>query len=243
MKRLLPLLLILALLLAACGGQPDPAAKNEKEALPEASAEPEPEAGEEPEEVPDSLKVFPPEHSDSTPEPFTPGQADREGPDEDELPLLEESPPDGVPTLDSETVTLDGISSYLRVDLPRGWTWEQAGGTEEGTVYGLWPEDDPEFKVELHYWPQSFAMCGTGVSTQEYVLPNGEKATLAYEIIDDSISWTLILPESPDSFTIQFNTAYSLYEAHRLDLEQLLGTIRQGVLAQLDVVNPATSID
>ena len=153
------------------------------------------------------------------------------------------TPDDGVPTIGGGTVTLDGISSYLRVDLPEGWTWAQAGGTPTGTVYGLWPEADPDFKVELHYWPEKFAMCGTGVTIQDYTLPNGEKATLAYERIGDGISWVLILPEAPDSFTIQFAVPYSLYESHRAELELLLGTIRQGVLAHPDVVTPETSAD
>ena len=221
MKRLLPLILILILLLSACGSAP----RDEAEQSPA----PEDETAEEP-------------------------APDGEGPDPDELPILTDdghfapddghfTPDDGVPTLGGGTVTLDGISSYLRVDLPEGWTWAQAGGTPTGTVYGLWPEADPDFKVELHYWPEKFAMCGTGVTIQDYMLPNGEKATLAYERIDEEISWVLILPEAPDSFTIQFAVPYSLYESHRAELELLLGTIRQGVLAHPDVVTPETSAD
>jgi hypothetical protein len=226
MKRLLPLFLILLLLLSACG----PAQTDEGgQALPPAAETAAPEA--------------------PAPEASAP---DIVGPDEDELPILTDydrpasspSPAEEtVPGLSGTVVTLDGLSSYLRVDLPEGWTWEQAGGTVEGTVYGLWPEADPDFKVELHYWPEKFAMCGTGVTFQDYTLPNGEKATLAYERIGDEISWVLILPEAPDSFTIQFAVPYSLYESHRAELELLLGTIRQGVLAQLDVVTPETSAD
>ena len=212
MKKLLPLLLILLLLLSACGApaeQPDPA----------------------PEETPESEPGTP-----EAPEPTT-----LEGMDEDELPIF---PADGsgpareedAPALGEETVTLDGIDSYLRVTLPEGWTWAQAAGAVEGTVYGLWPEDDPDFKVELHWWPERFAMCGTGVTFQDYTLPNGQKATLAYERIGEDFCWTLILPESPDSFTIQFNAPYALYEAHRAELEQMLGTLQQGVLAHPDVV-------
>ena len=108
----------------------------------------------------------------------------------------------------------------------------------DGTVYGLWPEDDPDFKVELHCWPDKFAMCGTGVTFQDYMLPNGQKATLATEEIGDELNWILILPESPDAFTIQFCVKTELYEAHRAELELLLGTIRQGVRAELTVVTP-----
>lgn len=234
MKRILPLLLILLLLLAACGEQPDTAANNNTEASAESPDQGETRADE---------SAPSPEQTAGAAEPDAPAQ---EGPDENELPIMTDgpiAPVDGVPAIGGGTVTLDGISSYLRVDLPEGWTWEQAGGTAEGTVYGLWPEDDPDFKVELHYWPQKFAMCGTGVTFQDYTLPNGEKATLAYEQIGGEFSWVLILPEAPDSFTIQFAVPYSLYEAHRMELELMLGTIRQGVRAQLDVVSPETSSD
>ena len=215
MKKLIPLLLILSLLLAACGS-----------VVPPAQSEPQ---AEKTEAAPAS----------STPSP-SPTEAQ---PQEFELPVLgsESLPPVGeLPALGTEIVTLDGISSYLRLTLPEGWTWEQAAGTQEGTVYGLYPEKDPAFKVELHYWPQRFGMCGTGVSFEDFSLPDGKTATLATEQMGEELMWTLILPESPDSFTIQFVASNALYEAHRAELELLLSTLQQGVKAQLDVVQPGT---
>ena len=215
MKKLIPLLLLLSLLLAACGS-----------VVPPAQSEPQ---AEKTEAAPAS----------STPSP-SPTEAQ---PQEFELPVLgsESLPPVGeLPALGTEIVTLDGISSYLRLTLPEGWTWEQAAGTQEGTVYGLYPEKDPAFKVELHYWPQRFGMCGTGVSFEDFSLPDGKTATLATEQMGEELMWTLILPESPDSFTIQFVAPNTLYESHRAELELLLSTLQQGVKAELDVVQPST---
>ena len=215
MKRSLPLLLALVLLLCACGTAAEPAqtaAPIPTEALPAAHPQAE------------------------------------EGLDENELPIMPEQPAPATPVpaekdpaaLSDETVTLDGTDSYLRVTLPQGWTWEQAAGVQSATVYGLWPEDDMDFRVELRFWPERFGMCGTGVSFEEYPLPNGRKATLATEQIGEDLCWTLILPESPDSFTIQFVAPQALYESHRAELELLLGSIQQGVLAHPDVVQPET---
>ena len=214
MKKLIPFLLILSLLLAACGGAAQPA-----------PSQPEP------------------AKTESAPASPSPSPAEETPSLEFELPLIGDGPltPAGeLPVLSEETVTLDGIASYLRVTLPEGWTWEQAGGTQEGTVYALYPESDPAFKVELHYWPQRFGMCGTGVTIEEYPLPDGKRATLATEQIGEDLTWTLILPESPDSFTIQFVAPKALYEAHQAELELLLSTLQQGVKAQLDVVQPGT---
>lgn len=216
MKKLIPFLLILSLLLAACGGAAQPAQSEARPAKTESAP------------------------ATSTPSP-SPTEAQ---PQEFELPVLgsESLPPVGeLPALGTEIVTLDGISSYLRVTLPEGWTWEQAAGTQEGTVYGLYPEKDPAFKVELHYWPQRFGMCGTGVSFEDFSLPDGKTATLATEQIGEELMWTLILPESPDSFTIQFVAPNTLYESHRAELELLLSTLQQGVKAELDVVQPSTA--
>ncbi len=217
MKRLIPLLLIPVLLLCACGAA----------AAPAQTAAPIP----------------------TEPLPAAQPREDQ-GLEENELPILtdlgdpEPPVPDGQEpaALSDEILTLDGTDSYLRVTLPQGWTWAQAAGTREGTVYGLWPEDDPDFRVELHFWPERFAMCGTGVTFEDYLLSDGRKATLATEQIGEDLCWTLILPESPDSFTVQFVAPSALYESHRAQLELLLGSIRQGQLAHLDVVQPETAM-
>ncbi len=220
MKRLLVPLLILLLLLCACGTAPE----NDPAAAPEADgADEEPEDDAEGNELP--ILLFGSEEPDRPPIPE----------DNDSVPV------DGVPTTGGGTVTLDGLSSYLRVDLPKGWTWEQAGGTENGAACRLYPESDPDFTVELRWWQKGFGMCGTGVSFADYTLPDGRTATLATEGVGEELFWTLILPESPDSFTIQYAGDKAAFETHRAELELLLGSIRQGVLAHPDTVTVPTA--
>jgi len=201
MKRLIPLLLALLLLLCACGTAPTP---ETPEVLPE--------------------EILPNTETD-----------------EYELPIViegdEPSPPAEAPV--GEDVTLDGLNSYFRLTLPQGWVWERTedAGTE---LIVLHPADDPDFAVEMRLWPGGFGMCGTGVTFSDYLLADGRKASLAYEIIGDDMSWTLILPPSPDAFTLQFWAPKTLYEAHRAQLEEMMGTIRIGELAGLNPVVTAT---
>lgn len=217
MKRLLPVLLALLVLLTACG-----------KASPEAQA---------PSPSPDGQDPVPGE--EAAPDDGT-DPASGDGLDENELPILiagDPAPADETqtpPALSDTAVTLDGISSYLRLRLAEGWTWEQGEGPKEIELIVLRPSDDPDFVVEMRLWNDGFAMCGTDVTIQDYTLPDGRTATLAYEIINEIMRWTLILPESPDAFTIQFCQPYDRYEAHRAELELMLGTIQQGVRAELD---------
>lgn len=212
MKRILPLLLAL-LLLTACGTVP--AADPTPEPLPEETL---PAHVESPDE--DELPIFPVGDGDAAP------------------PAEEDAP--ASPALSDTEVTLDGISSFLRLTLPEGWTWEKIDNPKGADVIVLHPESDPDFSVELRLWKDGFpGMCGTGVTFTDYTLADGRKANIAYETIGNSISWTMILPESPDSFTVQFNADTAVYEAHRAEFELMLATLRQGVLAGLDVVSPS----
>ena len=213
MKRtLLPLLLCFLLLLCACGT--------------ELGKEPS-SAGASPEEEGLAEGIF------------------REEDDEGlELPILSlketATPVSPEPELSQTVVTLDGISSYLRLTLPRGWSWREGEENADRHALELYLDDQPDFTVELVLWKDRFGMCGTGVSFSDYPLPNGQTATLAAEEVGDSLIWTLILPEAPDSFTIQFVAPTALYESHLAELELLLSTLQQGVKAQLDVVTPGT---
>ena len=180
MKAIFPLLLVL-LLLCACGAPQEPLPEPEESAAPLRPAD----------------------------EPAAPG--DRE-------------------------LTLDGSESYLRVTLPEGWTWEEAGGPPDARTLALRPGDGEDFTVELHWWSTPFAMCGTGVSFSDYTLPDGRRATLAIEEQESQRFWTLILPESPDSFTIQIAASPAAFEAHEQELALLLDSLRLGVLAGLHPV-------
>lgn len=162
-------------------------------------------------------------------------------PDPTEAPELTEAP---APTADSgkteeemddmnkETVTLDGRDSYLRLTLPEDWDWTEGETVEDRSSLILTPRTNDGFRVELVWWA-SFGMCGTGVDFSEYTLPDGRTATLAVDKSGDQVWWTLILPDSPDQFTIQFGAPQSVIDAHQAEIDAMLESLQLGELSHI----------
>ena len=162
-------------------------------------------------------------------------------PDPTEAPELTAAP---APTADSgkteeemddmnkETVTLDGLDSYLRLTLPEGWDWTEGDAHEDRSSLILTPRTNDGFRVELVWWA-SFGMCGTGVDFSEYTLPDGRTATLAVDKSGDQVWWTLILPDSPDQFTIQFGAPQSVIDAHQAEIDAMLESLQLGELSHI----------
>jgi hypothetical protein len=134
--------------------------------------------------------------------------------------------------MNHETVTLDGRDSYLRLTLPEGWDWTEGETVEDRSTLILTPRTNDGFRVELVWWA-SFGMCGTGVDFSEYTLPDGRTATLAVDKSGDQVWWTLILPDSPDQFTIQFGAPQSVIDAHQAEIDAMLESLQLGELSHI----------
>ena len=150
----------------------------------------------------------------------------------DSMPTETEKTTETAPVMSDTKVTLDGLDSYLRLTLPEGWTWTEgeSGGDRKSLL--LCPPTDDGFQVEACWW-DAFGMCGTGVDFQELLLPNGMKATLATEGSAETVCWTLILPASPDQFTLQINAPQALIDAHQAEIDAILSGLQTGVLAHI----------
>ena len=147
-----------------------------------------------------------------------------------EVPKITESTPAPETAEEAETVTLDGISEYLRLTLPEGWSCEAEKESESRRALLLTAEDG--FTVEAIWW-ESFGMCGTGVEFTELELPDGQRATLATETSGGRVWWTLILPHTAECFTLQLGATQEELDAHQAELDALIGSIERGALAEI----------
>lgn len=204
MKKFLPLFLAL-LLLTACSRAPAAPAPEERPAPTEAPAV-----------NTENLTPDEPENSEED-DPMKATTAD-----ESREPVA----------MSGETVTLDGLDSYLRLTLPEGWDWTEGETVEDRSSLILTPRTNDGFRVELVWWA-SFGMCGTGVDFSEYTLPDGRTATLAVDKSGDQVWWTLILPDSPDQFTIQFGAPQSVIDAHQAEIDAMLESLQLGALSHI----------
>ena len=155
-------------------------------------------------------------------------------PTEEVSPMIDIIKPEHTAAVKSggETVTLDGLDSYLRLTLPENWSWAEGETGESRRSLLLAPPTNDGFRLELVCW-DSFGMCGTGVDFSDYTLPDGRTATLAVEKSGGQVWWTLILPESPDQFTIQFGAPQSVLDAHQAELDAMLETLQLGELSHI----------
>ena len=147
-----------------------------------------------------------------------------------EVPKITESTPAPETAEEAETVTLDGVSEYLRLTLPDGWSCEAEKESESRRALLLTAEDG--FMVEAIWW-ESFGMCGTGVEFTELELPDGQTATLATETSGGRVWGTLILPHTAECFTLQLGAPQEVIDAHQAELDALIGSIERGVLAEI----------
>ncbi len=204
MKKILPLILVL-LLLSACGRAPAAPAPEETPAPTEAPAV-----------NTENLTPDEPENSEED-DPMKATTAD-----ESREPVA----------MSGETVTLDGLDSYLRLTLPEGWTWTAGKESAERKSLLLSAPTDDGFTIEVNWW-SSFGMCGTGVDFQKLTLPKLGEVTLATEQNSGLVWWTLLLPDSPDQFTLQLSATQEEIDAHQSEIDAMLETLELGALSHI----------
>ncbi len=102
-----------------------------------------------------------------------------------------------------ERVEYDGgEGGALSISLPENWDSETYIDDGHGETFGdvaalaFWPEDDPDMRFELEYWP-SFGMCGTGVTIKEIKLENGASGHKYTEWYENTI-WLTVSLKAPE---------------------------------------------
>ena len=98
----------------------------------------------------------------------------------------------------------------IALNLPEDWAYETIPLTEERGGIEFWHEDAPDSRMGLYYLTDPFGICGTGVTREELVFPDGSTANLYWETLEDVSYAYVFFSDTPGEY---------LFEAHYLPTE------------------------
>lgn len=118
----------------------------------------------------------------------------------------------------------------IHMELPEGWTYEpvwimksEETGYERGGIE-FWPEDQPDARMGLYYYSDSYAICGTGPKRENLTFTSGHEAVLYWEDLGDLSYAYVFYQNTPGEY---------LFEAHYVPTE-FWNEERETILAILD---------
>lgn len=128
---------------------------------------------------------------------------------------------------------------YLSVDIPDGWEYEIKTAEDMAREDGLaicaihfWSAEFPETVFELGY-QESFGVCLTGITIEEFTLSNGLEGCRYTEKLDDTF-WIAIALSNPangmsgGTYVVTSYADLEAWNALEPEFEQILNTVWVG---------------
>lgn len=109
--------------------------------------------------------------------------------------------PDPQPAITGETAEYTSGYVDMALTIPEGWQWESVQDKElsaEGIRF--WKTGDKAVSFELLCWRGGYGICGTGVTSEEITLSNGQKIWQHTEENTDSLWLNLYFESTPGDY-------------------------------------------
>ncbi len=109
--------------------------------------------------------------------------------------------PDPQPAITGETAEYTSGYVDMAMTIPEGWQWESVQDKElsaEGIRF--WKTGDKAVSFELLCWRGGYGICGTGVTSEEITLSNGQKVWQHTEENTDSLWLNLYFESTPGDY-------------------------------------------
>lgn len=164
-----------------------------------------------------------------------------------EMGWLEKAEPEEVP----ETTAPDSAASDVRcahgfanmaLTLPEGWACEVREYREDEASFGIdfWPEEYPQGRLRLEFYPDKFGVCGTGLREERLILENGLEAIRG--TYQGSQMWSfLCFSNLPGSYVVTQENADIWWDAYGAGAMEILGNavLAEGILPEADAIEIA----
>ena len=89
----------------------------------------------------------------------------------------------------------------ISANVPEGWSYEVISKEQQDQEDGLVlfslvfsPDEYPDVHLELGYWANTIGICGTGVTFEELIMPDGSTASFCTEHYDNLCHLMVIYP-------------------------------------------------
>ncbi len=135
---------------------------------------------------------------------------------------------------ESKTVTAKYSDHYanIQIEIPEDWGYaviDEIVLTEESEDIGragieFWPEDQPDARMGLYYYVDSYGICGTGPTRENLTFASGQEATLYWEELGDLSYAYVFYKDTPGEY---------LFEAHYIPTD-FWQNERETILSILD---------
>lgn len=126
-----------------------------------------------------------------------------------------------------KTIVYSYNDAHMELEIPREWTHEFYKD-ENGQAYGIrfWPGNESTGKLALYYQP-SFGVCGTGLKSEEFILPSGPKGhmgTYDNHAVFDFIAFR----EEEQCYVVMNEGADAWWNDYKEDAMRIITSIKLG---------------
>ena len=145
--------------------------------------------------------------------------------------------PDPVPDPKPAVTTAEFTHGYvdMALQLPEGWSWETVSDNSSDKTEGIrfYKTDDTTVSYTLLCWTGGYGICGTGVTSEELTLANGQKVWQHTEQDADKgvmAMADIFFEETPGSYVASPSETMTteVWNANRDELLNILGTVQLG---------------
>ncbi len=135
---------------------------------------------------------------------------------------------------ENKTVTAEYSDHYasIKIEIPEDWGYavideiimtDDPGDIERAGIE-FWPKDQPDVRMGLYYYVNSYGICGTGPTRENLTFVSGQEAVLYWEELEDLSYAYVFYKDTPGEY---------LFEAHYIPTE-FWRAERETILSILD---------
>ena len=140
--------------------------------------------------------------------------------------------PDPVPAVTGETAAYTSGYVDMALTIPEGWQWESVQDKSVGTEgIRFWKTDDKALDFKLLCWRSGYGICGTGVTSEELTLSNGQMVWQHTEQETDGLWLGLYFEGVPGDYVCQASGGMidkAAWDGCRDEVLAILGTAQFG---------------